>query len=403
MRFVHNLFHKSTNNTQPRLSGVQIYIKAAQQTRTRRTQNLPISILPRFCSQIDHNILLLTTPPSHKVHSKKQKNSTYHNDFSKIVLISRSEIIKKQNIQNMATSYPELKRPKNKILTVIKEYLIMTIGMCIYSFGWIGCVLPAKSTSGAASGLAIVVSTALQNTMGWEVKIGTIVLIINVVLLIIAGFLLGWNFGIKTIYCIFALSMSMNIWQDILPADDFLHIDRFLSMVIGGVVTGFGVAIAIMQGGSAGGTDIVAMIINKFRSISYGRIIFILDLLIIASSLTVGFSIDAAIYGYIMTLVFGYTVDMILAGNKQSSQVFIISPKYDDITHALTTELGRGVTLIEGEGGYTHNKTKMVMVVCSNRETPAVMKYVKDIDPNAFITVASVMGVYGQGFQPIKL
>lgn len=303
----------------------------------------------------------------------------------------------------MATSYPELKRPKNKILTVIKEYLIMTIGMCIYSFGWIGCVLPAKSTSGAASGLAIVVSTALQNTMGWEVKIGTIVLIINVVLLIIAGFLLGWNFGIKTIYCIFALSMSMNIWQDILPADDFLHIDRFLSMVIGGVVTGFGVAIAIMQGGSAGGTDIVAMIINKFRSISYGRIIFILDLLIIASSLTVGFSIDAAIYGYIMTLVFGYTVDMILAGNKQSSQVFIISPKYNDITHALTTELGRGVTLIEGEGGYTHNKTKMVMVVCSNRETPAVMKYVKDIDPNAFITVASVMGVYGQGFQPIKL
>ena len=303
----------------------------------------------------------------------------------------------------MATSYPGLKRPKNKILTVIKEYLIMTIGMCIYSFGWIGCVLPAKSTSGAASGLAIVVSTALQNTLGWEVKIGTIVLIINVVLLIIAGFLLGWNFGIKTIYCIFALSMSMNIWQDILPADDFLHIDRFLSMIIGGVVTGFGVAIAIMQGGSAGGTDIVAMIINKFRSISYGRIIFILDLLIIASSLTVGFSIDAAIYGYIMTLVFGYTVDMILAGNKQSSQVFIISPKYNDITHALTTELGRGVTLIEGEGGYTHNKTKMVMVVCSNRETPAVMKYVKDIDPNAFITVASVMGVYGQGFQPIKL
>ena len=292
---------------------------------------------------------------------------------------------------------------KNAFLTTAKEYLIMTIGMCIYSFGWIGCVLPAKSTSGAASGLAIVISKALENAVGWEIKIGTIVLCINVVLLIIAGLTLGWKFGIKTIYCIFALSMSMNIWQDILPADDFLHIDRFLSMIIGGVITGFGVAITLMQGGSAGGTDIVAMIINKFRSISYGRVIFILDLLIIASSLTVGFTIDAAIYGYIMTLVFGYTVDMILAGNKQSSQVFIISPKYNEITHALTTQLGRGVTLIDGEGGYTHNKTKMVMVVCSNRETPAVMKYVKDIDPNAFMTVASVMGVYGQGFQPIKL
>jgi uncharacterized membrane-anchored protein YitT (DUF2179 family) len=291
---------------------------------------------------------------------------------------------------------------KQKIITTIKEYVIMTLGMCIYSFGWIGCVLPAKSTSGAASGLAIVISTALHNTLGWDVKIGTIVLIINAILLIASGIILGWNFGLKTIYCIFMLSMSMNIWQDILPADDFLHIDRFLSMVVGGVITGVGVALALMQGGSAGGTDIVAMIINKFRSISYGRIIFVLDLLIIASSLLVGFSIDAAIYGYIMTLVFGYTVDIVLAGNKQSSQVFIISPKYEQITYALTMKLGRGVTLLEAEGGYTHNHSKMVMVVCNNRETPSVLKYVKEIDPDAFMTVGSVMSVYGRGFQPIK-
>ena len=296
-----------------------------------------------------------------------------------------------------------IKGATHPLLTTIKEYLLMTLGMCLYSFGWIGCVLPAKSTSGAASGLAIVISTALQNTLGWEIKIGTIVLCINAILLIIAGFVLGWKFGIKTIYCILVLSMSMNIWQDILPSDDFLHIDRFLSMIIGGVITGIGVALAIMQGGSAGGTDIVAMIINKFRAISYGRIIFILDLLIIASSLTVGFTIDAAIYGYIMTLVFGYTAAMVRAGNKQSSQVLIISPKYEEITHKLNMDLGRGVTLIQSEGGYTHNQTKMIMVVCTNRETPTVMKYVKQVDPNAFMTVASVMGVYGRGFQPIKL
>ena len=214
---------------------------------------------------------------------------------------------------------------------------------------------------------------------------------------------MGWNFGLKTIYCIIVLSMSMNCWQYILPEGNFLGIDRFLSMIVGGVITGIGVAMALMQGGSAGGTDIVAMIINKFRSISYGRIIFIIDLLIIASSLTVGFTIDAAIYGYIMTLVFGYTADMVLAGNKQSSQVFIISPKYEEITHALNMELGRGVTLLDSEGGYTHNRSKMVMVVCNNRETPTILKFVKEIDPNAFMTVGSVMGVYGRGFQPIKL
>lgn len=298
---------------------------------------------------------------------------------------------------------PQPQKEQSKLLTTLKEYIIMTIGMCIYSFGWIGCVLPAKSTSGAASGLAIVISTALHNTLGWDIKIGTIVLCINILLLIIAGFVLGWNFGIKTIYCIFILSMSMNCWQEIIPADDFLHIDRFLSMIVGGVITGIGVALALMQGGSAGGTDILAMIINKFRAISYGRIIFILDLLIIASSLFVGFTIDAAIYGYIMTLVFGYTVDMILAGNKQSSQVFIISPKYEEITRVLNCELGRGVTLLDSEGGYTHTRSKMVMVVCNNRETPTILKFVKEIDPNAFMTVGSVMGVYGRGFQPIKL
>lgn len=297
---------------------------------------------------------------------------------------------------------PKPQKEQPKLLVTLKEYIFMTIGMSLYSFGWIGCVLPAKSTSGAASGLAIVISTALENSLGWDIKIGTIVLFINALLLVIAGFLLGWNFGVKTIYCIFVLSMSMNCWQEILPPDDFLHIDRFLSMVVGGVITGIGVAMAILQGGSAGGTDILAMIINKFRSISYGRIIFIIDLLIIASSLCVGFTIDAAIYGYIMTLVFGYTVDMVLAGKKQSNQLFIISPKYEEITRALNIELGRGVTLIDSEGGYTHNRSKIVMVVCSNRETSTILKFIKEIDPNAFMTVGSVMGVYGRGFQPIK-
>ena len=192
-----------------------------------------------------------------------------------------------------------------KALVTLKEYTIMTLGMFIYSFGWIGCVLPAKSTGGAASGLAIVISTALHNAYGWEIQIGTIVLAINAVLLVVAGFVLGWNFGLKTIYCIVMLSMSMNMWQSMLPPEDFLHLDRFLSMVLGGVITGFGVAMAIMQGGSAGGTDIVAMIINKYRTVSYGKILIYSDFVIIASAMLVGMGISAVIYGYVMTAVVG--------------------------------------------------------------------------------------------------
>ena len=302
-----------------------------------------------------------------------------------------------------AKTKSNLLKVSHPILTRVKEYFFMALGMAIYSFGWIGCVLPAKGTSGAASGLAIVISTALHNSFGIDVKIGTLVLLINAVLLLIAGFILGWKFGIKTIFCICALSISMNIWQAILPAADFLHLDRFFAMVVGGVITGFGVAIALMQGGSTGGSDIVAMLINKYKPISYGRIIFVVDLLIIASSLLVGFTIDAAIYGYIMTIVFGYTADLVLAGNKQSSQVLIISQRYEEIIQVINFELKRGATLIESEGSYTHNYTKMIMVVCTNRDTPNILKAVKQIDPNAFITVASVTGVYGQGFQPIKI
>ena len=169
----------------------------------------------------------------------------------------------------MTNSSTKQQIEQNKILKTIKEYAIMTIGMCIYSFGWIGCVLPAKSTSGAASGLAIVISTALHNTLGWDVKIGTIVLLINVVLLIAAGIILGWNFGIKTIYCIVVLSVAMDVCKAVIPPDLLLtytqHVDshNILLVILGAVVAGTGVATSFSQGGSTGGTDIVAMIINK--------------------------------------------------------------------------------------------------------------------------------------------
>ena len=297
-----------------------------------------------------------------------------------------------------------MKITASSVASAIKEYLIMTFGMFLYAFGWVACIIPAGGMGGGATGLSM-----LLNHVFPALSIGTFVFIINILLLAVAGFIVGWNFGIKTIFCITVLSVAMDSWGYILPENILAiytqHIDshNILLVILGAVIAGSGVAICFSQGGSTGGTDIVAMIINKYRSISYGRIIFVLDFMIIASSLLVGFSIDAAIYGYIMTLVFDYTVDMILAGNKQSSQVFIVSRHYRDITTALNNDLGRGVTLIESEGGYTHTQSKMVMVVCNRRETAQILKFVREIDPQAFMTVCSVMSVYGRGFQPIKL
>ena len=287
------------------------------------------------------------------------------------------------------------------VLKPLKEYFLMLVGMMLYSFGWIGCILPAKGVGGGAAGLSLVLCTALEN-VGIHLQIGTMVFILNAILLFIAGFIVGWNFGLKTIFCVAAISLGMNFWQSVLPEGNFLGIDNLLAVVLGGILAGVGIALCFSQGGSTGGTDIVAMIINKYRTVSYGKILIYSDFIIIASSLLVGKGISAIIYGYVLTAVVGYTVDMIMAGNQQSSQVLIVTHDYEKMADAIARNIHRGVTLIDSQGWYSKEQTKMVMVVCRKRETAMILKFVKTIDPDAFMTVGSVMGVYGKGFQAIN-
>lgn len=287
------------------------------------------------------------------------------------------------------------------VLKTVKEYFLMAIGMMLYSFGWIGCILPVDGTGGGAAGLSLVLCNALSN-IGVTMQIGTMVFFLNAVLLLVAGFIVGWNFGVKTIFCVVVISLGMNFWQDVLPAGDFLHLERILAVILGGILAGVGIAMCFAQGGSTGGTDIVAMIINKYRTVSYGKILIYSDFLIIGSTLLVGYHIDTVIYGYVMTAVVGYTVDMIMAGNQQSSQLLIVTRDYEKMADAIAQNAHRGVTLIDSEGWYSKEKSKIVMVVCRKRESTTILKFVKSIDPEAFITVGSVMGVYGKGFQALK-
>lgn len=289
----------------------------------------------------------------------------------------------------------------NSVWKIVKEYFLMFFGMMMYSFGWIGCVLPANGMGGGAAGLSLVLCTALEN-LGMHVQIGTMVFFINAALLLVAGFIVGWNFGVKTIFCVLVISVGMNFWQGVLPEGNFLGVDNLLSIVMGGILAGTGIALCFTQGGSTGGTDIVAMIINKYRTISYGKILIYSDFVIIASSLLVGKGISAVIYGYVLTAVVGYTVDMIMAGNQQSSQVLIVTHDYEKMADAIAQNIHRGVTLIDSQGWYSKERSKIVMVVCRKRETAMILKFVKTIDPDAFMTVGSVMGVYGKGFQAIN-
>lgn len=311
---------------------------------------------------------------------------------------------------------------RTTIGTTLKEYLLMLVGMFLYSFGWICCILPANAAGGGATGLSLLI----YHITGGVLSIGTMVLIINAILLIIAGFVVGWNFGIKTIYCVLSMSVIMHFLQmwfttpngwiaEIIVARDALNVpdgtiidlfnlkNRLLSAILGGICSGVGVAMCFQQGGSTGGSDIVVMIVNKFYTISYGKFIRYTDSVIIGSAIFLpDVGIDGVIYGFVMVAVFSYTVDMILSGNQQSSQIFIIGKDYKAIANAINNEAKRGATVIDAMGWYSKDNSKIVMCVCRKRDLAMVLKVVREVDPEAFITIGSVMGVYGKGFEALN-
>jgi uncharacterized membrane-anchored protein YitT (DUF2179 family) len=178
--------------------------------------------------------------------------------------------------------------------------------------------------------------------------------------------------------------------------------DIFLSSVLGGILGGVGLGITFNQGGSTGGTDIIAMIINKYRNISPGKIILYCDVIIITSSFFVISSVEKLVYGYVTMWVVAYSIDAFLTGAQQSVQLFIFSEKYEQIADFINMESRRGLTVIEGTGWYTKKQVKMIMTVVKKRESPMIFQKIKEIDPEAFISQGSVMGVYGKGFDEIR-
>ncbi len=291
---------------------------------------------------------------------------------------------------------------KQKIRATVREYLLISIGLMMYSFAWTRILMPAGTMGGGVNGIGLLIYYATGGANG-GIPMGISFLVINALLVGAASLMIGLKFGTKTIYAIGFISLSMGVMQSAIP-DNILGLadDKLLSAILGGAVAGGGVSICFMQGGSTGGTDIIAMIVNKYRTISYGRILMICDMVIIGCSIFVFKNVTSVIYGYVMVTVFGYTIDAVMAGNRQSTQILIVSPKYEEIASRIYDAMHRGVTLIDGMGWYSKKPTKLVMVVCRKSETNIMFKIIKEVDPDAFMTFGSVMGVYGLGFEALK-
>lgn len=283
---------------------------------------------------------------------------------------------------------------KHKFAGAIKDYAIITFGLLLFVLGWLLFLIPAEITGGGVSGIAAVVFFATK------IPVSITFLIINAILVIIAIKILGASFGVKTIYSIAVLTVFFAVFQNVLKEP--LVNDTFLSAVLGGMAGGIGLGIVFSRGGSTGGTDIFAMIIMKYRNVSPGKIIMLCDVVIIASSYFVFQSPAKLVYGYVSMWVVSYSLDSFLSGSNRSAQMFIISKKYEEIADYINNEAIRGVTILSGTGWYTKEESKIVMSVVKKRETSAIFRKIKEIDPEAFITMGSVMGVYGQGFEQLK-
>jgi len=298
-------------------------------------------------------------------------------------------------------------------LITFKEYVLITIGLLSYVLGWILFLVPNNMIGGGVTGIASIIQYATG------IKIGYTYFVVNMGLLITALFILGKGFGVKTVYAIIVTSVCLNLGQSIMPEDiiQIMAIDngKLMCTIMGGILAGFGIGLTMSQGGSTGGTDIIALIVNKYRNVSPGKMLLYMDVFIILSSLLVpsympdgsvmpwADKITTVVYGFILIIVMTTVLDLYLSGSKQSVQLFILSSKYEEIADAITNDLHRGVTVLNGKGWYSKKDTQVIMVMTRKTDLNIMLKYVNMIDPNAFMSVSHITGVYGQGFDTLKV
>lgn len=302
---------------------------------------------------------------------------------------------------------------KKTALTLIKEYALVSVGVISYALGWTIFLLPNNLVGGGVSGFASILMYATG------IPMGITYFVLNILLLIIGTKILGTGFGGKTIYAIFATSILLSIMPNLIPME-FIHDfavsnGKMICTLLGGVIAGVGIGLTMSQGGSTGGTDIIALVWCKYHPSSPGRVILIIDIGIIASSLLFPSYTDngellplaeklaVVVYGLILVTVSGYAVDLYLSGSKQSVQAFIFTKKVAEMADAIAFDMKRGVTVIPAKGWYSKEEKQVIMVVTRKADLNILLRFVKAIDPDAFLSVSTVMGVYGQGFDTIKV
>ncbi|EJX04214.1 YitT family protein [gut metagenome] len=292
---------------------------------------------------------------------------------------------------------------KTKLGREVNDYLFITFGLICYALGWAAFLLPYEITTGGVTGISAIIYYAT----GIELQISYFV--INAVFLGFALKILGPRFSIKTIYAIFTLTFLLWFFQALLKDDNgqlpqlMGPGQEFMACVIGAGLLGFGIGLVFCHNGSTGGTDIIAWIINKYKDVTLGRMMMYLDILIISSCYFIFHDWKRVLFGFCVLFIMSIVIDYVINSTRQSVQFLIFSRKHEEIAEGITRRIDRGVTLLDGTGWYSKKDIKVIVVLAKKNQSIDIFRLVKDIDPNAFISQSNVVGVYGEGFDPLKV
>lgn len=284
----------------------------------------------------------------------------------------------------------------DKLLATLWDYFLMTIGSVIFCMAWTSFIIPNGLASGGLTGFCTIIQ------YGTGIPVGITYPVLNVILLIMGFLVLGKGFGMKTIYVIVLTSVLFDVLP-MFPQLQVLMDEKLMVALVGATLESVGIGLVLLRGGSTGGTDIIAMIINKYWPVSPGRVYLFTDMVIILSILLVpDKGIVDVIYAYVLMLGFSFGVDFVLLGNKQTVQILVFSSQYQEIADHMVHTVDRGVTALQSMGWYSQKESKVLLIVARKQQMNIIVNEVRSIDKKAFISVSSAMGVFGEGFEEVK-
>lgn len=287
---------------------------------------------------------------------------------------------------------------------LVNDFIILTVACFIFAFAWEGFMIPNGMSAGGMMGLC----TVVQYATGGLIPAQYSYFAINALLIIIAMIAMGIGFGFKTIYCIVMSSLAMEIVASIpaihsVAGEFFFVKETLLIPIIAGLLEALGLGLVLRYGASTGGTDIIALMINKYWPVSLSKVFLISDLFIVAALLFLpDKSFTDMVYGLVEIITFSAIIDYVVGGDKSSYQLLVFSDRYADIADHIITNMNRGVTVLSAQGWYTKKDKNVLLILISRKQLPNLTKVIKEVDPKAFMSVSSTNNVYGEGFDEIK-